>query len=85
MALRKLVENALREAEGPDRVRASREAAYRFMTAMAGDQPGYEEATRMLFAGDWTAFGAAIQSWPVDVRNYAARLAEGGWNNGRGS
>lgn len=85
VALRKLVENALREAEGPDRVRASREAAYRFMTAMAGDQPGYEEATRMLFAGDWTAFGAAIQSWPVDVRNYAARLAEGGWNNGRGS
>ncbi|MBB4799386.1 hypothetical protein HNP32_003144 [Brevundimonas bullata] len=85
VALRKLVENALRGAEGPDRVRASREAAYRFMTAMAGDQPGYEEATRMLFAGDWTAFGAAIQSWPVDVRNYAARLAEGGWNNGRGS
>ena len=84
VALRKLVENALRAAEGPDRVRASREAAYRFMTAMAGDQPGYEEATRMLFAGDWTAFDAAIQNWPTDVRDYAARLAEGGWNNGQG-
>jgi hypothetical protein len=84
VALRKLVENALREAEGPDRVRRSREAAYRFMTAVAGDQPGYEEATRMLFAGDWTAFDAAIQNWPADVRNYAARLAEGGWNNGQG-
>lgn len=84
VALRKLVESALREAEGPDRVRRSREAAYRFMTAVAGDQPGYEEATRMLFAGDWTAFDAAIQSWPADVRNYAARLAEGGWNNGQG-
>jgi hypothetical protein len=85
VALRKLVENALREAEGPDRVRRSREAAYRFMTAMAGDQPGYEEATRMLFAGDWVAFDAAIEAWPSDVRDYARRLAEGSWRNGRGA
>ncbi|WEK58784.1 MAG: DUF2239 family protein [Candidatus Brevundimonas phytovorans] len=84
VALRKLVENALREAEGPDRVRRIREAAYRFMTALAGDQPGYEEATRMLFAGDGTAFDEAIQNWPTDVRDYARRLAEGGWNNGQG-
>lgn len=84
VALRKLVENALREAEGPDRVRRSREAAYRFMTAVAGDQPGYEEATRMLFAGDWAAFDAAIEAWPSDVRDYARRLAEGSWRNGQG-
>ena len=84
VALRKLVESALREAEGPDRVRRSREAAYRFMTAVAGDKPGYEEATRMLFAGDWVAFDTAIQHWPMDVRDYAARLAEGGWRNGQG-
>lgn len=84
VALRKLVENALRQAEGPDRVRASREAAYRFMTAMAGDQLGYEEATRMLFAGDWAAFDAAIEVWPADVADYARRLAEGGWRNGQG-
>lgn len=84
VALRKLVENALREAEGPDRVRRSREAAYRFMTAVAGDQPGYEEATRMLFAGDWAAFDAVIEAWPSDVRDYARRLAEGSWRNGQG-
>ena len=83
VALRKLVESALREAEGPDRVRRSREAAYRFMTAVAGDQPDYEEATRMLFAGDWVAFDAAIEAWPSDVRDYARRLAEGGWRNGQ--
>ena len=84
VALRKLVESALREAEGPDRVRRSREAAYRFMTAVAGDQPDYEEATRMLFAGDWVAFDAAIEVWPSDVRDYARRLAEGSWRNGQG-
>ncbi|HAD83240.1 MAG: DUF2239 family protein [Brevundimonas sp.] len=84
VALRKLVEAALREAEGPDRMRRSREAAYRFMTAVAGDLPDYEEAVRMLFAGDWTAFDARTEAWPADVRDYARRLAEPGWRNGQG-
>jgi len=69
--LRKLVEAALREAEGPDRLRQSREAAYRFMTAMAGDQPGYEDAVRALFAGDAAGLEAAMQAWPQDVRAQA--------------
>ena len=84
VALRKLVEGALREAEGPDRVRKGREAAYRFMTAVAGDLPGYEEATRMLFAGDWTAFDAAVEGWPAHVREAVRDMAEGAWRNGAG-
>ncbi len=82
VALRKLVEAALREAEGPDRVRKGREAAYRFMTAVAGDLPAYEEATRMLFAGDWTAFDAAVAGWPEGVREHARMLAGRTWRNG---
>ncbi|WP_426050738.1 DUF2239 family protein [Brevundimonas sp. SL161] len=74
VALRKLVEGTLREAEGPDRVRKGREAAYRFMTAVAGDLPGYEEATRRLFAGDAAGFEAAVAGWPEGVRDYAAGL-----------
>lgn len=84
VALRKLVEAALKEAEGPDRARRAKDAAYRFMTTMAGDRPGYEEATRMLFAGDWRAFDAATAGWPEDVRATAADLAEPGWRNGLG-
>ncbi|MFC5344621.1 DUF2239 family protein [Brevundimonas staleyi] len=84
VALRKLVEGALREAEGPDRVRKGREAAYRFMTAVAGDLPGYEEATRMLFAGDWTAFDAAVEGWPEGVREHVRMLAGRTWRNGEG-
>lgn len=84
VALRKLVEEALKAAEGPDRARRAKEATYRFMTAMAGDKPGYEEATRMLFAGDWTAFDAAVEGWPMDVRETARAMAEGAWRNGRG-
>lgn len=84
VALRKLVEGALREAEGPDRARRAKEATYRFMTAMAGDLPGYEEATRMLFAGDWTAFDTAVEGWPEGVREMARGMAAGAWRNGAG-
>lgn len=83
-ALRKIVETAMREAEGPDRVRRSREATYRLMTALAGDLPHYEEATRMLFAGDWTAFDAAVEGWPQGVRDTVQTMAEGSWRNGMG-
>jgi len=75
VALRKLTERAMRENAGPDRARTAAEAAYRFMTAMAGDLLGYEEATRALFAGDGTAFAARIATWPDDVREYASTLA----------
>jgi hypothetical protein len=84
VALRKLVEGALKEAEGPDRARRAKEATYRFMTAIAGDLPGYEEATRMLFAGDWTAFDAAVEGWPEGLRETAGGMAEGAWRNGNG-
>lgn len=82
VALRKLVEGALKEAEGPDRARRAKEATYQFMTAIAGDLPGYEEATRMLFAGDWTAFDAAVEGWPEGVRETARGMAAGAWRNG---
>lgn len=84
VALRKLVEGALREAGGPDRARRAKDATYRFMTTMAGDLPGYEEATRMLFAGDWTAFDAAVEGWPEGVRETARGMAQGAWRNGSG-
>src|SRR5882724_11720362 len=68
VALRKLVETARRANEGKDRVRLAQEATYRFMSAMAGNEPGFEEAARALFAGDEPRFGHMIESWPIDVR-----------------
>jgi len=84
VALRKLVESQMKAGEGPERARRAKEATYRFITAMAGDRPGYEEATRMLFAGDWTAFDAAVAAWPEGVRETARKMAEGAWRNGAG-
>lgn len=76
VALRKLVELARRESADGDRIRHSQEAAFRFMTAVAGDQPGYEEAIRALYACDREVFEARIATWPQDVAGYALRLAD---------
>ena len=50
VAIRKLVEDARRGGEDKDRIRDGQEAAYRFMSAMAGNRPHFEEAIRALFA-----------------------------------
>jgi hypothetical protein len=83
VALRKLVEEARRGSAGTDRRRGARDAAYRFMSAMAGDLPRFEEAARALFADDRQRFGALVAAWPVDVRDHAVTLASGGEGGGR--
>jgi hypothetical protein len=75
VALRKLVEHARKSNESRDRVRVARESAYRFMSAMAGNEPGFEEATRALFAGDRAKFEEHVRRWPADVREHAKKLA----------
>jgi hypothetical protein len=45
------------------------------MSAIAGNLPGFEEATRALFAYDRRRFGELVAPWPVDVRDYAVKLA----------
>ena len=75
VALRKLVEEARRTHASEDLARQAREAAYRFMSATAGNEPGFEEATRALFGGDRTRFNEMIESWPQDVRDQAQKLA----------
>ena len=75
VAIRKLVDEARRNNEGSDRIRLAQEAAYRFMSTMAGNRPNFEEAIRALFAGDAKRFEQLIAEWPADVRDHAARLA----------
>ncbi len=76
VALRKLVQQAQRANVGRDRVRRSQEVAFRFMSAIAGNEPGFEEAARALFAGDRQRFEEHTASWPLGVRGYAVALAE---------
>jgi uncharacterized protein len=84
VALRKLVEAAARANEGKDRVRRSQEAAYRFMSAMAGNLPGFEEATRALFAGNRALFDELIEPWPADIKDHARKLSAGAFEEAAG-
>jgi hypothetical protein len=75
VALRKLVEEARRANEAKDRQRVARESAYRFMAAVAGNLPGYEESLRALFAGDQKRFEQLTEPWPEGLRSHARKLA----------
>lgn len=77
VALRKLVEDARRSKSGEDRKRQSQGVALRFMTTMAGNLGGYEDATRALFAADLVRFTDLTDPWPADIRDHARRLAAG--------
>lgn len=77
VALRKLVEEARHTHRHRDSVRESQEAAYRFMSIMAGDRKGFEDAARALFAGNHVRFDAITGGWPVDIRDHAQKLAAG--------
>jgi hypothetical protein len=79
VALRRLVDEARRGGEGENRIRLAQEAAYRFMSAVAGNKPNYEDAVRALFSGDSACFEKLIAEWPADVRRYNAKLAESAW------
>jgi hypothetical protein len=75
VALRKLVEEARKASGDKDRHRAARDAAYHFMSAMAGNLANFEEASRALFADDRRRFTGLIASWPADIRDHIVKLA----------
>ena len=83
VALRKLVERARRENSQRDEARRSQESCYRFMSAMAGNLPHFEEAARALFAGEREIFAREITTWPEDIRAHCAGLAEAAFVNAR--
>jgi uncharacterized protein len=82
VALRKLVDAARATHAGADRRRLAQQSADRFMSALAGNEPGYEEAARALYAGDPERFEQSMVAWPADVRDHALRLAAGAFEDG---
>ena len=76
VALRRLVDQARHAGPVADRMREAREATYRFLTAVAGNLPGYEEVLRALFAGDGARFDSLIENWPSDVTVFAMTLSQ---------
>lgn len=77
VALRRLVD-AARKADGDAGAARMRvEAAYRFMSAMAGDLAGFEEASRALFAHDEARLKTCARGWPADIRDQVLRYLNG--------
>lgn len=76
VALRRLVDDARRANAANEHARAARDAAYRFMHAVAGDLSHFEEASRALYRGDRDRLGFILDAWPGDVRDFVLRLLD---------
>ena len=74
--LRRLVDDARKREPNSERARRLRDAAGKFMWAMAGNLPDFEEASRALYANDFARLQTIIQDWPTDIRDHALRLLE---------
>jgi hypothetical protein len=68
------VESALKSNTREDRNRRKVEAVGRVMWALTGNLEGFEEASRALYAGDWSTFDRSIAGWPEDIRKHLAEL-----------
>lgn len=75
VTLRRLVDEARRASVEGDRQRHAQEATYRFINAMAGNRPGFEDATRFLYRGNRRSFEEQLTAWPEDIREHALKLA----------
>ncbi len=73
VTLRKLVDAARKGNPAQAQSRKAIDAAHRFMWDMAGDQPGFEEASRSLFARNFDSFGQQIADWPAGIRGQLER------------
>jgi hypothetical protein len=73
--LRRLVDEARKGDDQRFRAGQAAEAAGRFLTAIAGDHPHFEDVTRALYAADRPRFTALMADWPTDVRTHALTLA----------
>lgn len=74
--LRRLVDEARKRGRGKELARDAREAISRFLWAMAGDRPGFEEATRALFARDDARLATLLRPWPRDIGRWVEERLE---------
>jgi len=76
VTLRRLVEDA-RRAGLTDKIKLRKlhERTYHFMSAMAGNYPSFEEASRALFANNMPRLKELSADWPPDIRSHIMRLS----------
>lgn len=75
-AIRRLVDEARRNETGIERGRHVRNAISKFLWAIAGDFPNFEEAARALHAREDSRLEELMTAWPKDVRAHVLRRME---------
>ncbi len=73
--LRRLVDGERKRSAGGMEARRAWDAAGKFMWAMCGDLPDFEEASRALYAKEMVRLEELVRAWPGDVRTHVLRLA----------
>ena len=77
VTLRKLVDAARKGSTTQNENREHIEAAYKFISAIAGDLPLFEDASRALFAQDFTKLESLTSHWPADIRKELTLFLQG--------
>lgn len=74
--IRQLIDEKIKSSS-TDRlkVKTSQEVTYKFLSALAGDLPNFEEAVRYLYRSDRKKFLEQVSGWHKDVVDHALRLA----------
>ena len=75
-ALRRLIDEARKADPAGERRRQTTEAAGSFMNVMAGDLPGYEEASRALYAHNLERLQIQTAGWPETVLSHILYLLD---------
>ena len=70
--LRRLVEEAMKQGRSEAECR---DAAYCFLSVMAGNLPKYEDALRELYAGNPVGYDHFSHEWPAAIRAHGRQLA----------
>jgi hypothetical protein len=78
--LRRLVDEARKKSLQGTSVRQAQDRTYKFLSVMAGDLPGFEEAVRALYRKDRNGFMEKMLGWPRDVKEYAMKIGAGSFS-----
>ena len=80
--IRKLIDDKTKfDSSEKETIKKSQEVTYKFLSAIAGDLPHFEEAIRYLYRKDKKKFIDFIANWPSDIVQHALTLSENVFKN----
>ncbi len=75
--IRQLIDDKIKlEASEKLRIKICQEKTYKFLSAIAGDLPHFEEVIRYLYRADQKKFNDLVSAWPKDIVHHASSLAK---------